>query len=228
MERLRLLWLPVMVSLAGLLTACAGGQVEEQNYKVLSEQPPQYHGEDRPQPEGKGVISGMLEGEGAPAASESGGDGAEEAADDGDAGSNAGNGQELGPPVDIPQRRLAGRDTPASPSLEGMDRSHWPRTMIAAADGTVSHYPLYYRDLRRIGDLPLRPRPFLVDRNEAMGRQLHQAMRAPWGGAWFSESNAAAAAVQPLKFGFDTIAMPVRWLLAPPWSEAHTPRRSTP
>ncbi len=41
-----------------------------------------------------------------------------------------------------------GRDAPsAEPSLDGLDRSHWPTTMVTVPVGQVEHWPTYTRTI---------------------------------------------------------------------------------
>lgn len=103
-----------------------------------------------------------------------------------------------------------------SPSLRGLDRSHWTKVTVGPADGQTTHYPIYF------SDYPLdAPVPNLSNLPDTQA-QLEAALQDP-GAGHYNQANLQGMAIQPLKAGFDLLVAPVRMFMDPPLKVVPTP-----
>lgn len=103
-----------------------------------------------------------------------------------------------------------------SPSLRGLDRSHWTKVTVSPDDGKTTHYPIYFRDCPL--DAPVPNLSNLADTQA----QLEAALQNPSAGN-YSQTNLQGMATQPLKAAFDLLAVPVRKFIDPPLTPVTTP-----
>jgi hypothetical protein len=108
------------------------------------------------------------------------------------------------------------------PSLEGLDRSDWPKVTFTVPVGRTMHHPAYFDSLPEPqtpnAEAVIAPTP--TDMAPRMGALAgHHA--AGWSG-----HNAARLAVEPARFGWDLITWPVAAIKTPPWQRVATPPAS--
>ena len=117
------------------------------------------------------------------------------------------------------------------PSLQGLDRSQWPRIAVGPSDGATRHNPIYFRDCR--------PRTWCsVCRRECTAEEMavDEAQRAEGidvgtvrildgaeSGNLTDGTNAAGLVIDPVKFGVDLILLPFNMIRRPPLSVATSP-----
>ncbi len=115
-------------------------------------------------------------------------------------------------PADAPAPAPAGD----APSLKGLDRSHWAKIKVKPDIGTTAHYPTYFKDC------PFDRAEPAIKESDPADVQLEAALAGSqnhiWD--WFHGQQMLA---QPLKFGYDTVALLPRMVITPPWREATTP-----
>ncbi len=96
-------------------------------------------------------------------------------------------------------------------------RQDWTPIVVGPAPATVEHLPTYYKD-RRLGitysDVLAQP---------TLAQQVEAALES--GEATFTRNNFIGLAAEPLGFAIDTILLPVRMILTPPWKLVETPER---
>lgn len=107
------------------------------------------------------------------------------------------------------------------PSIVGIDRDNWPTRTVLAPAGNVEHYPTYTSGLapRYARDLP-RQRGEFPTEDSALD-------------TWTGRSRlplATEGLAAPFYAGFDILAAPVRFFMAPPWVVVNSPgwRQRTP
>jgi len=103
------------------------------------------------------------------------------------------------------------------PSLIGSDRSRWPKIQIGPDRGTTAHNPYYYTDYPAD-----RPEP-MIDFNDPYEVQLEAALAGSKNHGLFDGHHAFQLLSQPSKFALDTILLPVRMVITPPWTTVTTP-----
>lgn len=94
-----------------------------------------------------------------------------------------------------------------------LNRSGWAKVRIAPADGSVRHYPLYFKDY----EFPDRERSFEGDPLANAVDALDGQQRST-----FSPDNLAGIFVQPVVFGLDTILAAPRMVMTPPWTYVYS------
>jgi hypothetical protein len=124
-------------------------------------------------------------------------------------------------PIQAAYDQVVDRSATVGPSLNGLDRSHWGRTVVMPIADPGRSYPRYHHAPTWLGPRS-RPAP-LVD----SGDVEIEAVRVT-----SHETNGVECrdwcdlAVQPLRFAADMVLMPVRLVICPPWtavSHRHTP-----
>ena len=108
----------------------------------------------------------------------------------------------------------------SGPSLLGVDRSHWEKTTIGPAIGDTEHLPTYFQD-RGLWEPQPNPTTVMNDPDADPDTWLNAALDNPKAGSW-SGSNAGGLVVQPVKFSFDVVTLPIRMLFKPPWTTERT------
>ena len=102
------------------------------------------------------------------------------------------------------------------PSLIGMNRFDWPRSVVRPADGRTWHDAIYFRD-SRIG-IVARPVDHTMTESEKLKAALDGAKAANW-----SSDNLAGGFANPPKFGLDLLALPFSFVATPGWQKQSTP-----
>jgi hypothetical protein len=110
---------------------------------------------------------------------------------------------------------------PTGPSLNGLDRSHWPRIVVGPAVGVTVHNPVYFQDVL------LEPDARPVTRAGDVPAQIDSALSGRKAHTW-SARTGADLVVQPVKYGLDMLLLPVKAVLDLPWSDARTPEYEGP
>jgi len=101
-------------------------------------------------------------------------------------------------------------------SLQGLDRSHWPKIVTGPADGRTVHGQIYWRDVQ-IG-----PSPTAMSVEQDPEAQLAATLEGA-DAHHLSRQNVATLFVQPLKFCVDSILLPIRVFTHPPTKKITTP-----
>lgn len=107
--------------------------------------------------------------------------------------------------------------TTVTPLVAGLDRSQWPKIQVGPERGITRHYPIYYTDYP--ADRP----EAQVNFNDPQETQLEAALTGNKDHGLFDCHHALQLLSQPSKFGLDTILLPLRMVIAPPWTEQTTP-----
>ncbi|MCE9590804.1 MAG: hypothetical protein K8S99_09805 [Planctomycetes bacterium] len=104
------------------------------------------------------------------------------------------------------------------PAPDSLDRSYWERITIAPYSGKTTHPPSYYKEYGL--SAKHEKEPTLDDQTEA---ELNATLDGARAGGW-NATNSANLFIDSLGWGFDTVALPVRAVMAPPWTKTTTPR----
>lgn len=117
------------------------------------------------------------------------------------------------PGSNTPARPESGDDLeqPASPSIAGLDRSHWPETRVVVPNDPPMHQPRYTdnwhfnrTNARARGDYPTARSALDSSTSAGADQQIKEAVAAPF------------------VAGLDIAAMPVRMIAARPWQRTRT------
>jgi hypothetical protein len=103
------------------------------------------------------------------------------------------------------------------PSLRGLDRSHWPKLKPRAEVGATYHGPVYYKDYPADRQEPK------VNFSDPLEAQLQAALSGTRDHGLIDGHHALQLLSQPVKFGLDTILLPYRMVVTPPWKLVTTP-----
>lgn len=96
------------------------------------------------------------------------------------------------------------------PTLQGLDRRHWPTIVVRVPPGQVEHQPVYFERLH-LAKGPAR--------NEGVAPTTATVLEGPSdGGSLLLEAGAA-----PFVFAGELVLLPLRAVLDPPWSVKRAP-----
>ncbi len=104
-----------------------------------------------------------------------------------------------------------------TPSVTGLDRSQWPKIQVGPERGITPHFPIYYTDYP--ADRP----EAQVNFNDPQETQLEAALTGSKDHGLFDGHHALQLLSQPSKVGLDTLLLPVRMVITPPWTLQTTP-----
>ncbi|MEX0777295.1 MAG: hypothetical protein WD042_16445 [Phycisphaeraceae bacterium] len=219
-------WTTISLWLGGLMTGCAGSGQRNENYKVLEEDRPMFSTEPSEGPHvGANGQGPMIEKPPVKEASppEPAPQKSTQPGSANDAAQPAALSVAAALPADIVITSTTQAAEIRNPKSEIrnnagtiIDRRDWPRITLSPYSGKVGHQPVYFHDVRlgNADDL----QPFTGDTVSQFNAALTGHEPENW-----SADNALAVPLQPLKFAFDLVALPVRMIIDPPWETIESP-----
>ena len=102
-------------------------------------------------------------------------------------------------------------------STQGLDRSSWPKIQVGPERGSSKHFPIYYTDYP--ADRP----EAAINFDDPYEAKLEAALAGTKDHGLFDGHHALQLISQPTKFGLDTILLPVRMVITPPWTQQTSP-----
>lgn len=110
----------------------------------------------------------------------------------------------------------AGATGAAVGSAQNLDRTSWPQIRFAPADGTVTHYPIYFANVPVGSD-----KIGVLHPSEPIWRMSEALDSAKPGG--YSIENLIELGLDPARFGLTLVSIPAQAMLHPPWATSTTP-----
>ncbi|MCX5658957.1 MAG: hypothetical protein NTW19_04455 [Planctomycetota bacterium] len=108
------------------------------------------------------------------------------------------------------------------PSLVGLQRAGWPRVVVTPENGRTQHNPVYFVDAKSWADQFSTATDKQTTEQQLTAALDHSSSKT-YGDVTTGKGNTVDLLLQPFKFAYDLVTLPVNAVIEPPLKRVETP-----